>query len=360
MDRLFYVGVMNRPADLSPLPFSRGIYACALDLATGEMRRVFTEPAAVLESPTFLSVESRRSVLYAVSSSDSGDAGDDLLTAHRIRPDGSLELLSQARSGGKNPCHTLVTSDGKWLFATNYSSGTTAVAALQPDGSFGDVRFQSHPYFGNGLGRQEASHPHCVTEHPSGRFLAECDLGNDRIWVWRKDPSDGTWSLRTEDDFATAPKGHGPRHAVFSPDGSRLFVFSELSCTVETFLFTEKTGRFAFQASQPVLTPGTSAGQCAEIVSSADGRFLYFSSRNADVLSVFSVTSAGLAHVQQIPAGGEIPRHITFDPSGSFLLASCQKTGRIFSFRVDPETGRLNPTGHSLEVPWCACAQFGT
>ncbi|MDO4857623.1 MAG: lactonase family protein [Thermoguttaceae bacterium] len=355
MDRLFYVGVMNRPADLSPLPFSRGIYACALDPATGEMRRVFTEPAAVLESPTFLSVDSRRNVLYAVSS---GDSDEDWLTAHRIRPDGSLELLSRAGSGGKNPCHTLVTSDGKWLFATNYSSGTTAVAALQSDGSFGDVRFQSHPYFGDRWGRQETSHPHCVTEHPGGRFLAECDLGNDRIWLWRKDPADGTWNHRAEEDFAPAPKGHGPRHAVFSPDGSRLFVFSELSCTVETFMFDATTGRLTFLASQPVLTPGTPAGQCAEIVSSADGRFLYFSSRNADVLSVFAVTPAGLSHVQQIPAGGEIPRHITFDPSGSFLLASCQKTGRIFSFRVNPQTGELTPTGHSVEVPWCACAVF--
>jgi len=349
----FFVGVMNRPATLSSLPFSRGIYACALDSSSGELSHVFTEPAALLESPTFLSVDSHRNVLYAVSS---GEGEEDLLTAYRIEPDGSLSLLSRAGSGGKNPCHTLLTADGKWFFATNYSSGTTAVVALHPDGAFGEIRFQTHPYFGDGTGRQETSHPHCVVEQPGRRFLVECDLGNDRLWVWRK--TDG-WTLDPERDFASTPKGHGPRHAVFSPDGSRLFVFSELSCTVETFTFNATTGRLDFQTTQPVLEPGTPAGQCAEIVSSADGRFLYFSSRNADVLSVFSVTSGGLSRVQQIPAGGEIPRHITLDPTGSFLLACCQKTGRIFSFRVDSESGKLTPTGHSLVLPWCACAVFG-
>ena len=43
---------------------------------------------------------------------------------------------------------------------------------------------------------------------------------------------------------------------------------------------------------------------------------------------------------------------------GAYLLAANQDTHNIAVFRIDGETGRLTPTGQSIEVGMPVCVQF--
>jgi 6-phosphogluconolactonase len=45
------------------------------------------------------------------------------------------------------------------------------------------------------------------------------------------------------------------------------------------------------------------------------------------------------------PTQGKVPRFIGLDPSGRFLYACNQQSDTIVTFRVDPQGGRLAPTG---------------
>lgn len=357
----FFVGTMNRPRDLASFPPARGIYAASLDPSDGSMSLLFEAPAIVLESPTFLGIHPQRNTLYAVSSNASlnsnapVDSDEDLLTACRICRNGTLELISQKKSGGKNPCHVALSPDGRTFFAPNYSSGTLAAARLNDSGEILSVSTFAPEYSGNGKGRQETSHPHCLVFSPNGRFAVLCDLGSDRLWTFRYDSTNGSWEPIPDSPFESLPTGSGPRHAVFSLDGKRLFVFNELSCSLDLCRFEPDSGRLAFLKT--VFSP-TTHGQGAEIVLHPNGRFIYLSTRNTDSICVLQDQTDGVAFIQEISAGGEIPRFIDFDPTGNFLLSCCQKTGRIFSFSVNPQTGRLLPTGYSLFIPWCSCLTF--
>ncbi|HEY1464180.1 MAG TPA: beta-propeller fold lactonase family protein, partial [Terriglobales bacterium] len=52
------------------------------------------------------------------------------------------------------------------------------------------------------------------------------------------------------------------------------------------------------------------------------------------------------------------PRHFTFDPSGKWLLVANQDSDNIVIFRVDPQTGRLNPSGQSVTLSSPVCIKF--
>jgi 6-phosphogluconolactonase len=58
------------------------------------------------------------------------------------------------------------------------------------------------------------------------------------------------------------------------------------------------------------------------------------------------------------PSGGRTPRNFGIDPSGSYLLAANQETGNVVVFRIDPSTGGLTPTGHSIQVPMPVCVKM--
>jgi len=65
-----------------------------------------------------------------------------------------------------------------------------------------------------------------------------------------------------------------------------------------------------------------------------------------------------LTLVEHEPTQGKTPRNFGVDPTGRFLLACNQGSDTIVSFRIDPETGALTPTGHQLDVPAPVCVKF--
>lgn len=67
------------------------------------------------------------------------------------------------------------------------------------------------PGVGPDADRQEASHPHQVAPHPSGKELLIPDLGSDKIWRLEKEEESGSWKVAGE---IAAKPGYGPRHLV--------------------------------------------------------------------------------------------------------------------------------------------------
>ncbi|MGC9330079.1 MAG: lactonase family protein, partial [Candidatus Hinthialibacter sp.] len=55
---------------------------------------------------------------------------------------------------------------------------------------------------------------------------------------------------------------------------------------------------------------------------------------------------------------GKTPRNFAIDPTGAYLLAANQNSNSIVSLRIDPQTGKLTPTGFTTEVPNPVCLKF--
>ena len=55
---------------------------------------------------------------------------------------------------------------------------------------------------------------------------------------------------------------------------------------------------------------------------------------------------------------GGTPRNFAIDPSGEYLLVANQDSDTIVSFRIDGESGALEPTGAVTEIPMPVCLRF--
>jgi 6-phosphogluconolactonase len=52
---------------------------------------------------------------------------------------------------------------------------------------------------------------------------------------------------------------------------------------------------------------------------------------------------------------GKTPRNFMIDLKGEFILVANQDTDNIVTFKVDPKTGMLRPTGIQTKVPSPVC-----
>ena len=151
-----------------------------------------------------------------------------------------------------------------------------------------------------------------------------------------------------------APPGSGPRHLVFSKDGHYAYVVTELNPGVITLRWDARHGTFEQLAVTPSL-PDDFVGRrsSAEILLHPSQRFLYVSNRgDSNSITRFTIGADRIPHREETtPSGGRMPRFITADPDGRFLLSANQATGEIVSFPIDVSTGRLGDAISRVKVP---------
>jgi 6-phosphogluconolactonase len=331
---------------------SVGIYSFHWNAATGSLTDI--RAAATTSSPSFLALHPNGRFLYAVNESASGEA--DHITAFAIgnpRSSGQLRDLGSVISMGKGPCHLSLDSSARWLFVANYRSGSVAVYPIRSDGTLGDAQqnIQQQDSLASDGGKRPP-HAHEVVQSPDGRFVLSVDLGLDKIFVYRFDALSG--SLTANDPPAMQfPPGYGPRHLIFSKDAHKLYVLTELTAKLITLGWDATRGSLVQLAESSALPPGASGPPSgAELALSADGRFIYASTRaQSNSIAAFRLAREGNpTSIGSIASGGMTPRFIVIDPSGRFLLAANQDSSNITTFRIDPTSGALTPQAGTAEV----------
>jgi 6-phosphogluconolactonase len=367
--RLFVYGVLGLSLWATRLPardyfvyfgtytnaLSRGIYVSRLDADTGKLSA--PQLAAAVENPNYVCISPNGKYLYSSSSVNHpiGSVGG-LVSAFAIaKTSGQLTLLSQEPAGGNDTCYVSVDATGRTLLAANYDNGSVISLPIKADGSLGNggsyLRAIGH---GPNPTRQTGPHAHFIATDPANQFALECDLGLDHVTVYRLNPALASL-LPHRPQFVTVPPGSGPRHLVFSRDGHHVYVVNEMGCTVTEFDWDGRTGALTNPETVSVLPPGVPLRPdytAAEILLSPDGRFLYVSLREHNSVSVMSVNpySGRLTFVQNVPSGGKLPRGLGLDPTGHWLITGHQKSDNAVEFAVDPQTGKLTPTGTELHL----------
>jgi 6-phosphogluconolactonase len=339
----------------------RGLSRGELDAATGAL----TVPvlAAPTNSPSYFALSADGRHLYTCDSVDNlpGQQGGGV-SAFALDPvTGRLTLLNTQLSGGNMPTYISLDHTGRFVLVANYNSGSVAVLPILADGSLGArTGFDQHTGHSVNPSRQSSPHAHPIITDPTNRFALTCDLGLDKVLVYRFD--DKTGVLTPNDPaFVSLPPGSGPRHLAFAPSGGILYVTSELANTVTAFTWNATTGtltEFQSVSTLPAGFKGQSA--CAEIGLHPSGRFLYASNRGDDSLAVFTVDQATgrLTLEQNIPTGGKTPRGFSLDPTGGWIICANQDSDNVVVLKVDPATGRLAQVGAPVSVSNPVCPQF--
>src|ERR1043165_4981634 len=340
---------------------SEGIYLYRFNLTSGELTRAGTTKGVV--NPSFLTLAPNRRYLYAVNEVDDfAGRKSGAVSAFAVdQKTGELRLLNQQASLGANPCYVEVDASGKFVLIANYSGGNVAVFPIHSDGSLGESA-DTKQYQGSSVNRerQEGPHAHCIRLDPTNRVAYSCDLGTDKIMIFRFDARSGKL-LQGEPPWVQVKPGAGPRHLAFHQSGRYVFTLNEMHSTVTAFARDPEKGtlrELQTVATLPKDFGGANTG--ADIHVSPTGRFLYSSNRGHDSIAIFKIDprNGELTAIGHEPTRGMTPRNFAIDPSGAFLLVANQKSGNIVGFRLDQRTGRLSATGHVVQVPSPVCLKI--
>ena len=340
---------------------SKGIYVAPFDSATGKLGAL--ELVAELKNPSFVAASSDAKFLYAVSEvgvpgAEGGATG--FVASYAIGAHGKLAPVSKVESRGTDPCHVAVSHARHTVAVANYSSGSTVSLHTDATGAFGNASIDRHSGHGPNTSRQEGPHAHSVTFSPDDRLLLSCDLGADRVFVYRHDARTGAITPHSHPFVALEP-GSGPRHLALHPSGHYAYVICELTSNIAAFKWNASAGTLRqFQHISTLPLSFTAANTTAEIAVHPNGRFVYGSNRGHDSIAAYSVDAASgrLTLLSHTSTGGKSPRSFAIDPSGRWLLAANQLSDDIFSFAIDPHTGALAATGGRSTLSRPVCVSF--
>jgi 6-phosphogluconolactonase len=274
---------------------------------------------------------------------------------------GKLKAINRQPSKGAGPAHLVLDATGKNLLAANYTSGSVVVVPVAADGKLGEPSdFVQHTGKSAHPQRQQGPHAHCVTMSPDNKLAFVCDLGLDKIMVYRFDADKG--KLTPHDPaFVSVKAGSGPRHMVFRPDFKFAYVNHEINSTVSAFSYDAATG--ALKEIQNLSTlPGWYDGpnSGAEIGVHPSGKWLYASNRGNNTVVLFTIDPATgmLTYVEEQNTGGKTPRHFGIEPSAKHMTIANQDSDTLLACRIDSGNGRLKPSGVFAECPSPVCAKF--
>lgn len=330
----------------------QGIWAARFDPATGRLQPLGL--AAEIDRPTWQVADPDKSVLYSVS--ETGNDGKTEAGVYSLAMDratGKLTILSRVGSGGGGATHLALDPLSHTLFVANYGTGTVASVSVKPDGTLAPATSRQQDIGTGPKPRQSAPHAHAVAVAPGGGFVLAADLGADRIFVYRLDAATHALTPAATPFMAAAP-GSGPRHIAISPSGRVVYVDSELSGEVTAYGWDAAAGRLqVLQTVSAFSADYVGERSAAEIAVSADGRFVYVSTRSNDSIVAYAVDPATgrLTMIQTLAAGAKVPWSFALSPDGDWMLVANEASSLITVFRVDRGSGKLGPTDQTLAIP---------
>ena len=325
---------------------SKGIYQCELNLKDGSLSSATL--AGETNSPSFLAFHPTRNFIYAVNE------GQATISALAIdEKTGNLTLLNSQPSRGGAPCHLVVDATGKNVLAANYSGGSCISIAIESDGKLGKTfSFKQH------VGKR--TNGHSIHVDKSNKFALCCDLGLDQVIIYAFDAGRGT--LTSHGVFDT-PKGTGPRHFAWHPDGKTAYINGESNLTIVACDYNATKGVLTQKQVLSTLPKDVTrrGGSTAETVVHPSGKFVYVSNRDPyNSIAIFSIDprTHKLTAVGHQGMGVKTPRNFAIEPTGQYMLVANQSGGNVIVFRINQSTGELSPTNASVQVPNPVCVRF--
>ncbi len=330
---------------------SQGIYRYAFDSKAGH---IDPAPLQVVKSvsPSWLVLSADQRQLFAVNETPQGH-----VSSFSISGKGENTPLNQVATPGDEPTHASLSRDQRYLFVANYAvapnpGGSLVVVPVAKDGKLKAVVQQArHKPSGVDPERQAGAHVHSLVLSPDGSHLYACDLGADRVFIYRYDGASSDRPLSPAIPASVElPPGSGPRHLLFDAKGQHAYLTLEMSA--EVVMFDVQNDALLERQRLPLTEHKEAAARAAGgLHLSADGRFLYVSNRGtANEIVVFRVSKddGQLALLQRRTVEGDHPREFALDPSENFLLVANQKSNQIVVMRRDPRTGMLGETVQTL------------
>jgi 6-phosphogluconolactonase len=301
-----------------------------LDAATGDLEprgevAVPGRPAPMVVDPTqhYLHVARR---------------GECKISTYRIdQRSGELSLIDTI-SLPTDPCYMSMDRQGRFLLSAYYEGRGVTVHPIGSNGAAGDPWVER---------RETARGAHCFQTDPSNRFAFVPHIagrGPNEIWQFRFDEQTGHLTPNTPSKVIPE-QPVGPRHYCFHPTKDMVYFSNEQGCSVTAYRFDASAGTLTALQTVSTLPDGyTGQNSCSQIRITPSGKFLYAPNRGHNSIACFAVDpSTGLlTSLGQAPSE-QIPRAFNLDSDGKFLYAAGLESGRLAAYRIEHDSGRLQP-----------------
>ena len=322
---------------------SNGIYRSWFDTQSGKLST--PRLAARLTNPSYLAISANNHYVWAVGEMDTTYC----LTSFLIDDQDSLRYINHQSGKGSYSCHIAELQPMKWLGAASYGSGLVTLYPLESNGAIGSLA-TIDKHWG------KVPHAHCILADPKADFIYSADLGLDKVLIYKIEQN----QLRPFGEI-DLPKGVGPRHIDFSPNGKWMAVVNELKSRI-IVVKRDTTGAFGIIVHNISTLPSSFKGAngAAGIHFSADGRFLYATNRgdNSVVVCSFDEKSGNVKPIQWIRDDINWPRNFTLDPTGKFVIVANQYGNTMVVFRRNLTTGLLTSMHEVVHLSHPVCLKF--
>lgn len=301
-----------------------------------------------VQNPSFVVTNRAKTIVVCVEEIG-GEQGGKISSFQYDAPSKTFRKQSTAFTQGNDPCTLAFSPDETKILVGNYSGGSLAVFPIDAQGNLGKSS-QLVVYNGSSVNpqRQEKPHVHCLKFHPKSQLLFVTDLGTDEIKIIPIANAPHNYLNASATKIVKVPAGAGPRHLVFSADGSRLFVTFEL--TNELAVYACSGDQLVLLQTLPLTAP-TQQGSAAELRLSADEQFLYASVRGQDnQLVVFQQNEVHSWKQIQSLVTAQTPRNFILTPDQDHVLVASQGSNLLSVFDRNQKTGLLTPSSAELSV----------
>jgi len=345
-NQLFFIGTYTQPILFGTGEVMQGrgegVYLVEMDGESGWLRAkaLFSGIA----NPSYLALSPNGRYLYTTNElKDETGLDGGLVSAYAVDAgEPTLRHLSTKPTEGADPCHVVVSPQGRHIIVSNYMSGSVCVYPVLADGSLGEeCQLVQHSGSGPNPGRQGGPHAHSAVFDPDGKFLLVSDLGIDQVFVYRLDGNTGR--LCPVHIYRTQP-GAGPRYCEFHPTLPICYLINELASSISALDYNLQTGCLTHRQTLSTLPQGDNGMNniCADLHITSDGKYVYGSNRGRDSIAIFRLDERGWMNlVGQVSSGGRTPRNFVIAPGERFLIVANQDSDNLVTFRIDKKTGSL-------------------
>jgi 6-phosphogluconolactonase len=313
------------------------VYLCELDSASGAISIIENYSGVVKGSYFALSLDQKQLLVTSVNSAQNQGG----LVQYNISGDGRLTFSRSQFNPGGIPCYVSFTPDMNYTLSAYYGDDKISICNFTNE----EITAETDK-----IVKADNSKGHCILTDPSGKYVYAVFLGLDKVFCYTIE--DGDFVANTTQEYFSLPDGFGPRHLVFHPDSSWVYILNESNSSVTAGSYNPETGAITeIQNISMLPSDFDDQSSAAAIRIHPNGRFLYASNRGHNSIAVYEIADDGILSIIEYETSGiNTPRDFNISEDGKFMLVGNQKGNSIFSFRINELSGELDYTGNELAM----------
>lgn len=328
---------------------SKGIHLYDVDDETWKMQK---RKVVNINNPSNLVVSKDGRFLYSIA--------DEGVQSFKILPDGDLEPMNTAWTGGMRGCYVTVDDQNRYLFVAGFYDGRVTMMHLNEDGTVGEVACGIyHESMGFSVADKNFTpHVTCVELTPDQKFLCAVDNGLDHVKVYEIDYELGKLHL------VDTIRGHienGPRMIRFRKETKTAYILSEKANNVLVYKYdSEKSLVSGLDLIQEISTSELDydinfAASGLEI--SPDHKHLFVSSAGVNTVTVFDIDDETglLTRNCENKTSGDYPKTLKVLPDSQHfvVLNHGENEMRVFKMNYEGRYFLMDQAPNKISKPNC-------